>query len=188
MRRFAVTALWLGLAAVGLCTSWAETRGPRADVVAGATVQVETEIIVPPAQRLEVAPSLLTWPVPTANDLGSGYLDAPEMMVLTVHSNVPWELAIRARDLRARDGAAGRSARPGGQRDDPEAPGIQILWRAEGGSFARLGGDWAPVASGVTGVAGEQVRIQLRIPLTWSGVRPGSYEPRIEYRLSPLRS
>jgi hypothetical protein len=152
----------------------------RCEAESSANIQVEVEILVPPTQRLEVRPSLLTWPIPSASDLASGHLDTSEPVMVTVYSNTPWELA-----MRALQSTETRSAKCGSAISGPGA--IPLLWRAEAPRFDALGQDWTVVASGTGPALGERVCIVLRIPLTCAEVRPGDYSPRLEYRLSPAR-
>lgn len=137
---------------------------------------IEAEVLVPPLQRLEVAPGLLVWPAPTATDLAAGHLDAGPPILATVYSNIPWDLALRVVQ------PASRAPREGAP--PPGAGTVPVLWRTPGGDFALLSADWAVVASGPF-AGGEAVTIELRIPLAWTQARPGEYAPQIEYRLAP---
>jgi hypothetical protein len=141
-----------------------------------ASIAIEAEILVPPLQHLEVTPSLLTWPLPTANDLEAGHIDADQPITATIHSNTAWDFALRVVQPEFR---AAREGAPPGSRGT-----VPILWRTETREFAPLSENWVGVASGAL-ADGEPVRIHLRIPLDWAQARPGEYAPRLEYRLSP---
>lgn len=137
---------------------------------------VEAEVLVPPLQRLEVTPSLLTWPPPTGNDLAAGHIDADPPILATIYSNTPWDLAVRVVQPDARASHDGTAAVSAGS--------VPILYRTPTGDFVLLSANWVVVASGAF-ADGEPVRLELRVPLDWTQSRPGEYTPRLEYRLAP---
>lgn len=172
MRRRALRAVLAALLAGAACGAAGLDRG-RAETV---SIAVEAEVLVPPLQRLEVTPSLLTWPQPTGYDLAAGHIDADPPILATIHSNTPWDLAVRVVQPDARAIREGAAPAPSGT--------VPILYRTPSGDFAPLSADWVVVATGAS-ADGESVRLQLRIPLDWTQARPGEYAPRLEYRLAP---
>jgi hypothetical protein len=172
VRHRPLRAVLTALLAGAVCGAAGVDRG-RAETV---SIAVEAEILVPPLQRLEVTPNLLTWPQPTGNDLAAGHIDADPPILATIYSNTPWDLAVRVvqTDARAIDGGAAPVS----------AGSVPILYRRQTGDFALLSPDWVVIASGAF-ADGESVRLELRIPLDWMQSRPGEYAPRLEYRLAP---
>jgi hypothetical protein len=133
--------------------------------------RVEVEVMVPPLQRLEVDPLVLVTPEIQAEDLTVGFAELPRPIVLTVSSNTPWELFVRA----AGDGKAA---------GDFETKGTSPLeWAVGSMSYRALGPEWTAVASGGGPVAAETVELHLRLRLIPGELEPGVYEPRLEYRL-----
>lgn len=141
---------------------------------AGETeVRVEVEAIVPPLQRLAVDPLVLATPEIQAEDLAAGFVWLPEPVVLSVSSNVPWEVSIRlAGHDKAGDGGAGRDA--------------SILdWSARNAQFRPVTGEWATVAASRGPAASERVELHLRVPLRPGETTPGVYHLQLDYRLVP---
>lgn len=136
---------------------------------AGAqTARIEVELVVPPLRRLQVEPQVVTAPVITASDLQAGFVDLSHPVTLQLCSNGPWELRLRTSPVVAVPGA------------DP----VRLLWSLEESAFRPLGLEWTRIAGGAR-ASGWRRELQLRIPLTWNLVRPGVYQPRIEYELVP---
>ncbi len=162
MRRVFLLALW-----IALCV-W------PASALAGDELRVETEILVPLIQRLEVNPAVVTLPSPTAMDFSAGYLEFPEPILLTIYSNAAWEVAVRS-DWDQSESAGGAAKEV-----------IPLLWRTEDRPSLGLTDEWTVVGSGEPCAAGSFVQIRIRIPLSWTMTLPGLYEPRLEYRLSPV--
>jgi hypothetical protein len=132
-------------------------------------LRLNVQVIVPPLQRLDVDPAVLTAPVASVGDLEVGYLEVSPVIVLKVHSNVAWDLAIRSRN-------------PGERA--PEEPGsLPLLW-ASGNDFRALNENWCLLLSGPAGAGGVEARLRIRIPIDCT-TGPGLYEPRLEYRLAP---
>jgi hypothetical protein len=140
-------------------------------LAAETEVRVEVEMMVPPLQRLEVDPPVLVMPEIQAEDVASGFAEMPRAIVLTVSSNTAWELAIRW----SGDGRSANGVTPKG------SPTLD--WAAGNGPFQALSPDWAMVATGVA-TESEQIELRLRVPMRPGEVIPGTYEPRLEYRLA----
>jgi hypothetical protein len=141
------------------------------DSVSATELRLAVEMVVPVIQRLEIEPAVITAPSITSSDLALGYMDLEQPVVLTIHSNTSWELSIREPDDGSR--TTGASSFP------------PLLWSRDGRNFSALSEQWIAVASGAGSAAGAEIRLQLRIHLGWTRTTPGTYEPRLEYRLSP---
>jgi hypothetical protein len=142
-----------------------------ADQAGAAVVRAEVELMVPLLQRLEVEPAVLAFPAVTSTDLQAGYLGLGKPIELTVFSNAPWELCVRA-------------IGEGGSRPENPVPAT-LLWSFDGQAFTPLTEEWAVTAAGEPGATGTRLHLQLRLPLGWIQSRPGVYQPRLEYRLRP---
>ncbi len=142
-----------------------------ASAAIGGEARVEVGVIVPPLQRLEVSPGVSSLPVVSPLDLSAGFMEPGAPVSLTVFSNSPWELSIKR--------AAASS--------DDECPyTAPILWKSTDGEYSRISEAWTMVATGSSAAAGHVVNLHLRFLLDWRTARPGAYEPRIEYRLTPV--
>ncbi|MBN1825047.1 MAG: hypothetical protein JW958_02195 [Candidatus Eisenbacteria bacterium] len=125
---------------------------------------VEIDLAVPALQRLDVNPGLLGIPSPASGDFARGCLDLSDPIEVEISSNIPWILSLRAAE------------------EEEKAP---LFFRVEGSRYLPLDTEWRVVARGDGAANRERIRIDLRILLSWTGVVPGLYEPRIEYRLAP---
>jgi hypothetical protein len=134
---------------------------------------VEVEVMVPPLQRLDVDPPVLVMPEIRAEEIAAGYAEVSRPIVLTVFSNTLWELSIRS----AGDDKAGRADEPIG------SPRLQ--WAVGNGPLQPLTAEWTTVMTGSAPAAKERVELRLRVPLRSAAMKPGIYEPQIEYRLAP---
>ena len=119
---------------------------------------------MPPLQRLEVDPGLLGIPTPTSGDFSRGRLDLPDPITVEVWSNIPWTLSLRAVE---------------------EAATVPLYYRVDGSRYFALDEEWRIVARGEETAEREQIRLELRMLLSWTEALPGLYEPRVEYRLAP---
>lgn len=128
-----------------------------------AEARVEVELIVPVVQRLTVEPAVIGGPLITSEDLARGHADLAEPVRIGVHSNVPWDLSIRL----------------------PAPGGPRLLWNTTGTRFLDLPEQWVGITSGRTWCSRTEVLLRLRLPLSWTTMQPGRYEPRVEYRLAP---
>jgi hypothetical protein len=146
---------------------------PGASSAGETEVRVELEAIVPPLQRLEVDPLVLVAPEIQAEDLTVGYAELSQPVVLTVSSNVPWDLSVRWAH-------EGKIAAGGG----PETASL-LEWSVRNGAFRALTGEWAVVASNRGPAEAERMELRLRVPLLSGAPPPGTYQPRLEYRLAP---
>ncbi len=141
---------------------------------AGETeVRVEVGVIVPPLQRLDVDPLILVAPEIRTEDLAIGYAELTQPVVLTVSSNVPWNLSVRW--------VVDEKIVVGGGR------GISSLldWSVRNSPSRPVTGEWAVVVSNRGPTAAERVELHLRVPLLAGAPPPGIYQPRLEYRLAP---
>lgn len=136
----------------------------------GGEMGVEVNVLIPPLQRLEAAPAVLSLPAASPLDLSAGFMELGEPIHLTVFSNSPWELSIRQ-----------PGASSGGMQYD--TPPLQ--WRSGDTQYADVPAEWTRIASGAAPASGQPVVFHLRILLDWNSGRPGVYEPRVEYRLAP---
>jgi hypothetical protein len=136
-------------------------------------VRVDVDLLVPPLQRLEIGARVVAFPSPTPLHLAAGYLELQEPIVLTVCSNVPWELRVRSADPPLRMLVDGHG----------EAPRVEC--RVGERPFVRLTTEWVPVAGSDHAADEMELELMLRIPVTWTTTTPGSYQPRIEYVLAP---
>lgn len=160
-----------GLAMAAVCALSFAVAG---ESFAGETeVRVEVAAIVPPLQRLEVDPLILVAPEIRTEDLAIGYAELTQPVVLTVSSNVPWNLSVRwAGGEKIVDGSVQRIS-------------SLLDWSARNSPFRPLTGEWAVVVSDRGPAAAERVELHLRVPLLSGAPPPGIYQPRLEYRLAP---
>jgi hypothetical protein len=137
---------------------------------AGEPVRVTAELLVPAVQRLESGPGILALPEPTSLDLERGHVEALEPLVFTVHSNTPWELALRVVD-------------PPGEERRP-AP-LAVTVAVDDGPFQPLGPGWRTVATGASHAAGHEIRVRVRLAVGWLSAAPGHHQPDLAARLLP---
>lgn len=135
---------------------------------ASSEVHVQVALVVPVTQSLESEADVIRGPLVTSQDLARGFVDLDRPILLRLSSNVPWELCVRVPDPPARN------------REDP-----LLFWSVAGNGHSCLQREWVEIASGAEGCAGFRIPLRLRVPLSWTTVKPGEYEPRIEYRLAP---
>ena len=148
---------------------------PSALSTAAERVRVDVDLFIPALQQLEVSSRIVAFPSPTPAHFAAGYLELPEPIVLTIHSNVPWQLWVRSA-AQAPESSKGRVI---------EAPTIEC--RVGNRPYMALTAEWTAVASVDHAVRGEQLELAVRIPMRWSAMTPGDYQPKLEYMLASAR-
>lgn len=158
---------WTGLP-LALSLGTLLSLGASHQALAGEA-RLRLEMIVPAVQRLEVDPAVLSAPALTSTDLAQGYVDLDQVITITLYSNTPWELSIR---------------RPEDPSGDTGPRSVALEWSRGGRAYLPLTEHWTVLAADSQPVHGSRIELKLRVPLSWTGIEPGTYEPQVEYRLA----
>ncbi len=135
-------------------------------------MRVDVDLFVPVLQRLEINSRVVAFPSPLPPDFAAGHIDLQKPITLAVFSNIPWQLLVRT--------VAGTPGTPRGNQSDA----LPLQCSVDDQPFVRLTTDWIAVTAGGDCADGRDLQLALRIPLTWTTMKPGRYQPKVEYMLA----
>lgn len=149
--------------------------GQSKRIMADETSGVSTGVTIPIIQSMDLSSSSFVFPDITSTNLDEGIIEALDAAIVTISSNVPWQLTIQSEDPDM------------GKVEDNVKPLSDFLWKKSGDiNYTAISTEGHRVDSS-TGYADHQKAIlDYKMIVGWTRDTPGTYGLTLRLTLSTL--
>lgn len=148
---------------------------PFRDGMADERSRLSVGVTVPVIQAMELRPPSFIFPRISSSNLDKGFVESRGAAIITVSSNVAWQLTVRSEDLDM--GKVGNRIKPLSD----------FLWKKSGDAhYTAISHEGRLVDSSARYADHREVEVDYRMVVGWTRDKPGTYGLTLRFTMSTL--